>query len=106
MMSGSCNAAKSSHDHEGSMLHLRDLLEHQEKPNPSSQVSRAGVTMLPVGTVPENPLPASNLFLFLVPGRGAVSMGWRSCDSSTGHGDTGTWRYRYVGTWQHGCMRT
>lgn len=37
-------------------------------------------------------------------------MGRRSCDSSTGHGDTGAWRYRYVGTqvllgtWMHGDM--
>lgn len=36
-MSGSCNGAKSSHDHVDSMLHLRDMVEHREKPNPSSQ---------------------------------------------------------------------
>lgn len=67
--------------------------------------------MLPVGTVPKNPLLASSLFPFLLPAREADPMGRRSCDS-TGHWDTGAWRYRYVGTqvlvgtWQHGCMGT
>lgn len=86
-MSGSCNGAKSSHNRTGSMLDLRDRLEHREKPNPSSQVSSAGVPMLPAGTVPKNPLLTPNLFPFLLPGRGAVLMGRRSCDS-TGYGDT------------------
>lgn len=67
-MSGSCNGDNSSHDHVGSMLHLRDLLEQREKPNPSSQESSAGVTMLPVETDPKNPLLAPNLFPFLLPG--------------------------------------
>lgn len=110
-MSRSCNGAKSSHDHVDSVLHLRDMLEHGEKPNPSSQESRTGVNMLPVRTVPKNPFLTPNLFSLLLPGRGAVPMGQRSCDSSTEHRDTGAWRYRYVAdtgargamaTWMHG----
>lgn len=110
-MSGSCNGAKSSQNHMGSVLHLRDWLEHREKPNPSSQVSSVGVNILPVRTVPKNPLLAPNLFPFPLPGRGAVPIGQRSCDS-TGHWDRGAWRYSYVetqvlvGTWQHGCVGT